>query len=151
MPATTLEPKPTPIDIDKHTKEMARRQAEQNAQRDEMLKCLNPAYARARERAKPLYLWTVTCKWFTGNEEGKGIYRLEEEVVTGQNENDAWARFCDKLEVSPSRRDWKPTFVRGKQLTVEAVEAAMEGDAEPNAEIPVVTLGSARKNKAKKK
>ena len=144
------EPPIAVVDLDSHNKDRARRQAERDAKRDEMLKCLNPAYARARERAKPMYSWTVSAKWYDADTDGTKIYRLEEEVVSGHDENDAWAKFCDKVGEWPSRRDWKPTIVRGKQLSAEAVEAAMEGDAEVDADLPVISLGSLAKRKKRK-
>lgn len=131
---------------------MARRQAIIDAKRDEMLKCLRPKYARAKELAKPVYMWTVSVKWYTSvdDENGKhrNVFREEQETVAAQNESDAWARFCDKIGEWPSRRDWKPTITKGKRLSAEAVEAALDEDgSDEDREIPTVSFGSLSRKK----
>lgn len=126
-PATVsdlLQPKPASVDIDAHQADLARRQAEMDSQREELIKCCNPFYARQRELQKPVFVWTIEADWYSAHPDQGMINFTKKSSVVAQNEQAAWAMFCDKIGVWPSRRDAKVKFKRGKQLSAEQVAAA---------------------------
>jgi hypothetical protein len=150
-PATVgdlLQPKPASIDIDAHEADKKRRQAEHDANREELLKCLNPAYAAMKEAQKPQYKWTVSASW-NGPHDGEMSHINASETVIAQDEADAWAMFCDKIGCWPSRRDAKPVIKRGARVSVEAVAAMVTAGVEDDAELPTVTLGAKPKSRKK--
>lgn len=101
----------------KHKADLARRAREREAKRPLLMKCIDPNYAAACEAEKPVYDFRVQAKFdlLVGG-------RMEEveidERVAAQNEQDAWALTCDRLQIHPSIREAKPTFKQGKQLSV---------------------------------
>lgn len=128
-----------------HEADKARRQKRHDANREELLKCLNPLYAAQKELEKPVYRWSVSAKWRAKNQDGVLTEYSSEQTVIAQNESDAWAQFCDKLAVFPSRRDAKPVI---KQL--EKVKGSMLSvDGDENTELDRVTI-PAIKGKRKK-
>ncbi len=135
------EPAIPVIDIDEHQADLARLRVEQEANREEMIKCLNPVYASAREMEKPYFRFTVSAKWLGRDEQGRLASLQSEQVVVAQNEADAWAMFCDEIEVYPSRRDAKPTINRGRQVSLEIVAASRLTDMDADSSLPTVTIG----------
>ncbi len=109
---------------------MARRQAERNAKRKELLKCCNPAYAAAREMEKPQFIWTVDACWFDKDAKFGLVEFHRKQNVVAQHEQDAWAAFCDKIKHWPSRRDAKVTFQQGKLLSAADVLANQDTSSE---------------------
>jgi hypothetical protein len=141
------QPRPNPIDNDAHQADMARRKAEIDARRPEMIRCLNPAYASAREMEKPQFRFTVSAEWY-GQEDGDGLAQIDsEQTVVAQNEADAWAKFCDKIGRWPSPRDAKRTIKRGKQVSAETVAAAQRTNQDADSEIPRKTIGAVSKKR----
>jgi hypothetical protein len=121
--------------LDAHRADMQRRAAEREAKRDELRKCLNPAYAAQCEMAKPRYLFSVKAEWVGIGKAGRSTDFSGELNIVAQNENEAWAVFCDRLQVSPSRRDCKVKIKKGKQVDPSAVtvsgDVATEEDMFP--------------------
>lgn len=135
-----LQPPPVSVDITAHQADMARRKAERDAKRAELMKCCNPNYAVARELEKPKYVWTVEATWYDAHHQ-KGIVNFHrKQNVAAQNEPDAWAEFCDAMGQWPSRRDAKVTFKRGKQLT--AAQVAAQGESSAESDIPTIEFRS---------
>jgi hypothetical protein len=142
------QPRLAPVNYDEWMAERARRQTERDAKREEQLRCLNPAHAAQKEHEKPVYKWTVSAEWLGIGGETDTVSRLQsEQTVNAQNENDAWAKFCDTIGMYPSRRDAKPIIKRGKQMSVEAVVAALVAGVEADATIPTVKIGPKKKSK----
>lgn len=102
-----------PPSLDAHQTDMARRDADRQAKRPKMLRCLDPATAAEYEKNKPLYEWKIECSIFRPAS-GKKRARTEQinEQVVAQTESDAWSLFCDKIGEYPSRRDCRPTITR---------------------------------------
>ena len=69
--------------------------------REELNRCLDPVYAAQVEAAKPRYDYEVSCM-LTERVSGKRIQKTPTERVTAQNENEAWAIFCDTIKSWPS-------------------------------------------------
>jgi hypothetical protein len=156
MPATkesvTLDqlhqPKPTAIDMEAYEAEKARRQAERDKKRPELIRCLNPAYAAARESEKPMYSWVVRAEWLGQGRESDGVVNMQsEQTVVAQDEATAWAKFCDAIGHWPSRRDAKPIIKRGKQLAPEAVAAIQAAGGGADGTIPTVVIPALKKGK----
>lgn len=102
-----------PANVDSHQADMARRDAERQAKRPKMLRCLDPATAAEYEKNKPLYEWRIQCSIFRparGKDRAK-TEKIDEQVVA-QTQDDAWAIFCDKIGEYPSRRDCRPTITQ---------------------------------------
>src|SRR4051794_29678047 len=90
-----------------HERNMAKQKEWLDSQREEMIRCLNPAYAAMREHEKPTYSWTVKAKWL-GQHQGTMSKMEGEQTVAAKDEAEAWAKFCEALGTWPSRRDAKP-------------------------------------------
>lgn len=112
-----------PADLDEHNKDMARRQAEATAARPKHMECLDPTVAKFHEDRKPLYEWKVECGIFRRAVGTKPAFieKLTEQVVA-QNEQDAWAMFCDKIGEWPSRRDAQPAITKLGKRTLRGIE-----------------------------
>jgi hypothetical protein len=142
-----LAPKLAPIDLDLHRADLARRQEEMDARREEMLRCCNPQYAASKEMQKKVWEWTVTAEWYGAGDDGPGVWGPETIKVKAQNEADAWAMFCDRIQQWPSPRDAKRTIKRGKQVSSEDVIAAAVAGSEADAELPRYKITPKRKAK----
>lgn len=116
--AIPTEGTPQPvIDLDAHRVDMARRQAERDKKRDVLRACIQPAVAAQYEIEKPVFEFTVEAAWLGPGPDGPGQWGPFSRKVAAQNENDAWARFCDAIDHFPSRRDSDVSIKRGKQLS----------------------------------
>jgi hypothetical protein len=134
-------PKPNPVVLDAHKAELACLKAQQDANRPELTKCLNPYYAAAREAEKAVYTWTVRAEWLGQSHESEGLANMQsEQTVVAQSEADAWAAFCDKIGHWPSRRHARPIIKRGKQLAAEAVAALQAAGGGADGELPTVVI-----------
>ena len=70
-----------------------------------------------------MFKWKVKAAFHAVT--AKGFEKREEErEVIAQNENDAWAKFCDALGTWPSRRNSQVTFTKGKQVDPMTLIAA---------------------------
>lgn len=56
------------------------------------------------EAAKPRYTYEVSCTYHRPNRKGHLEEHSRKETVRAQNESEAWALFCDKVGVWPSRQ-----------------------------------------------
>jgi hypothetical protein len=156
MPATkeivTIEqlhqPKPVAIDMEAYEAEKARRQQDRDAKRELLRECLNPVVAARMEMRKPLYRWTVSAQWLGANNDSVTKFEAEE-VVVAQSEADAWALFCDRIGMWPSRRDARPVLKRGKQIAAEAVAAMAIATEDTDVAIPTVKVTAKPKTKSK--
>lgn len=119
-------PGPPVPTLEDHNNERARRQKERDAKRPKLLDCLDPTVAKRYEDAKELFEFRVQVKLFRPAV-GKSHAHMKEfdEQVVAQNEQDAWAMFCDKIGEWPSPRDSKPKFTKLKRRT-------LRGDSESN-------------------
>lgn len=113
-----------PANLEEHEADLERRQQERNAKRPRLLDCLDPTVAKAYEERKEIWEWRVEVKLFRPAQ-GKAHAHMEEfsKQVVAQNENDAWAFFCDTVGEWPSRRDSQPKITRLKKRTLRAEEA----------------------------
>jgi hypothetical protein len=121
----------TPLDMEAHEADKARRAAERDKKKPELDRCLDPQYAAEKEAQKPLYLWTVSGDVPTRDEAGAIIYRphkvevVAQESPTGPKDGNAWAMFCDKIHTLASRGSVKNLeIVRGKKIDPAAAMAA---------------------------
>jgi hypothetical protein len=113
----------SPANIDAHQADMQRRQAERDAKRPTLLDCLDPTEAKRAEDRKPLYEWKVEAKLFRpATPKQQAHLETFDKNVVAQNENDAWAVFCDSISEWPSRKDCKPKFTRLKKRTLRGTE-----------------------------
>ena len=74
---------------------------------------------------KPHFIWSVKAEWLgVGNSRKVTDFNAELNVVA-QDEDDAWAHFCDKLGAWPSRRECSLLkFKKGKQVDASLVSAS---------------------------
>lgn len=118
-----------PVNLETRAKEKEFIRKKQEADRPRLLDCLDPTIAKRYEDAKPLYEWEVTCKMFrAATPKTHAHMETKTQQVVAQNENDAWAMFCDLMGEWPSRRDSRPTITRLKKRTLRAESA--EADEE---------------------
>ena len=129
------------VNLVEHERQQAETQEMLDKARPELLKCLNHAYASAREAEKPVYEWEVSAKWLGVGDDGLANFDAGPLKVFAQDDATAWARFCDQLEVWPSRRDAKPIIKRGKQLTSAQVVAMTVSDVDSLDPTPTIRLG----------
>lgn len=108
-----------PANVDAHRDDMERRRAEQLKKRSKLLKCLDPITAAQYEARKALYEFKVECELFrpAAKKRRAGTEKFDEQVVA-QNEQDAWAMFCDKIGEWPSRRDSNAKITRLEKRTL---------------------------------
>lgn len=116
-----------PVNLKERAKERQRIRDEQLKSRPRTLDCLDPTVAKRYEDAKPLYEWRVVCKLFRPAV-GKQHAHMEtmDRQVVAQNENDAWAMFCDAIGEWPSRRDARPEISRLRKRTLRGDELDSE-------------------------
>ena len=87
--------------LDAHTLDLQRREAIRQKKIPELRKCLNPEYAATAEARKGVSEYRVSCVinvMEPNNQHATG----KEEVVSAQNEDEAWAKFCDRIKTWPS-------------------------------------------------
>jgi hypothetical protein len=110
-----------PTNLDDHNKDMETREGTRRKKRPLLLDCLDPTVAKFHEDRKEIWEWRVHVKLFRPAK-GKQQARMEpfDTQVVAQNEQDAWALFCDTIEEWPSRRDSNPTITRLKKRTLRA-------------------------------
>ena len=109
----------TPANVDKHQADLASRQAERDKKQPKSIRCLDPIVAAQYENRKPLYEWKIECEIFQ-QASGKRRARFEKhsEQVVAQNEDDAWAIFCVKIERYPGRKHCNPTITKLQKRTL---------------------------------
>lgn len=108
---------------DAYEKEKAERKLRLAANREMHEACCDPEVASAYEMRKPVYHWTVNATW--SYYDGQGVSKRKESLpnVLAQNERDAWANFCDHLDVWPNRQNATVEFIRGEQADPTAMAA----------------------------
>lgn len=98
LPADALKP----VSYEQWQRERAELKQQLEKARPRLNKCLSAASAAQYEARKPAWTWRVEASYM--RQDGKG--RLTEEKysreVVAQNEQDAWAIFCDAIEDWPS-------------------------------------------------
>lgn len=106
--AVAEKPLPTRLEAtayktwEEHHEKMERRRKEREKHRDIQRRCLDPEEAAREEARKPRYDYEVTCKYTRQNKDGHIENKKETEIVNARDENEAWARFCDKIKTWPS-------------------------------------------------
>ena len=90
-----------PADTDKHDRDMRMRKEVMDKKRPHLRKCLDPEYAAQNEARKPTFDFEVSCNYDRRNAKGRLESVKESRVIIAQNESDAWAMFCDKIEAWP--------------------------------------------------
>jgi hypothetical protein len=111
------EPKPVPMDIDGHKKELAQYAAEREKNKPVLDACLNPEVADWYEKQKPKHQFRVEARWMEANNAGRPAPHEFDVKVTAQNASDAWSEACDLVQHWPSRRHVKPTITQLKQMS----------------------------------
>jgi hypothetical protein len=130
-----LAPKPTPINLDQHKEDLARRakEAEERCSLEEKLLLCNPKYAAEVEAKKPAFQWKVEFQIIErkrpnavmsryADDDGDGDdnnwkFREVTKTAIAQDEATAWAMVCDKMGDWPSPRLAKPRFTKLKQVS----------------------------------
>lgn len=115
MAATKEQPRQGVVDIDQHQAELERRAAEREEKRKHLQQCLGAEFAASQEAKKPLYEYTVFCRYSKPTTKGLRWYDAEEKV-NAQCEPDAWAQFCDKVGVWPSPTASERNITKGKKV-----------------------------------
>ena len=103
QPQTTTPRNPyAPIDREAHEERKKALAKKQKEHQPFLRKCLDPEFAAQNEARKPVYQYRVRCSFDRKNSKGKMEQIDESATVLAQNEADAWAKFCDKIEAWPS-------------------------------------------------
>ncbi len=89
----------TPTVWEDHQADIKARAEARTERRKELRRYLDPDVAKSAEARKPLYEWKVSCEYSRRNAKGRMETHRHTEQVIAQNETDAWAMSCDKLEV----------------------------------------------------
>lgn len=103
-----------PANWETYEAEKAERAAAKAAKRPLQLKCLDAETAAQHEARKPLYEFEVSCTYQAPDDKrpGKLKSHTETEKVNAQNDQDAWALFCDRIGRSPSPQSCDRTIKR---------------------------------------
>jgi hypothetical protein len=91
-----------PVILEDWEAEKALRAEERAKKRPVLRKCLDPEVAADYEQQKPKYEYRVSCTYARPNDRGRLEQHTETHNITAQNEKDAWALFCDKIQTWPS-------------------------------------------------
>lgn len=91
-----------PVVWEEYEAEKARRAEEREKKRSLQRRCLDPEVAAEFEAKKPRYEFKVRCTYERPNEKGRLESKTEEHTIIAQNERDAWAIFCDRIQTWPS-------------------------------------------------
>lgn len=104
-----------PVSWDDYQADKQLRAEARKAKQPLLRKCLDASAASAEEARKPRYAFTVAAKFRIQGE--KGLEDFEKTMtVDAQNEDDAWALYCDRVGHHPSRAACEALeIVRGKQ------------------------------------
>jgi hypothetical protein len=105
-----------PVDGFAHEAEKARRKADRDAKRPELRKALDFRYAAQAEERKTKYEFKVHCKYSRPDKRGLFETKEAEHTVIAQNEKEAWALFCDKIQTWPGPNDCERTITQGKKV-----------------------------------
>ena len=89
-----------PADVDAHQADLIRRAARRQEMMPELRRCLNPEYASRREAQKGVYDFKVSCI-INVVERGNHSPADFTEVVSAKDEDEAWAKFCDRIQRWP--------------------------------------------------
>lgn len=92
-----------PADVAIHEQDKIRRANERRGKQPTLRKALDPSQAAQFESAKPLLRYRIKATWHRADEKGHLNEIEKTETVSAHNENDAWAKFCDKVKDWPSR------------------------------------------------
>jgi hypothetical protein len=126
------------VDMEKHQARLAALHEKQEKMRPVLEACLDPAVAARYELEKPRYKFKVsmTPKALPSQQSLVDVFDDDDAeaeelpapkpitlTVVAQNEDDAWARFCDSIGQWPGRRFARPTIVKGKQVSLAKVAA----------------------------
>jgi hypothetical protein len=104
-----------PADWNAHQADLERRRAEQEKKRPLLRRCLDPEEAQVVESAKPRFRYKVTATFDQRNPKGKMESVTKTANVTAQNDNTAFAIFCDRIQHWPGRKACA-------ELTIERLE-----------------------------
>ena len=103
-------------DLQAHREKMLKRAADREERLPELIEYLDADAAATKENEKPKFRYRVTC---TVQEHDPKLRRMVAIVKSGevdaQNENDAWAMFCDKWKVRVGPRHCKRTIEKLKK------------------------------------
>jgi hypothetical protein len=110
-------------DAEAHRSDLEKRREAQLKKRPKLLKCLDPITAAQYETKKALYEYKVECEIFRpADKKRRATTEAVTEQVVAQNDNDAWAMFCDKIGQWPSRRDSNAKITRLEKRTLRDEE-----------------------------
>lgn len=117
------------VNEDAHNEDKALRAKAREAKQSVLDECLDPVKAAEHDVRKPRYYYTVSATWSVPNIDKRtgaqvGVkQKTEARKVVAQDENEAWATFCDATSDWPSRRTAKPKIERGDKVPMETVMA----------------------------
>lgn len=99
--ATKVQKESSAGDIERYDSKMSKIRKRIKERKPELDKCLNADYAARVEAQKPMFDYEVSA---TINSRKEGRMRSERRTqnVTAQNEDTAWAMFCDLTQAWPA-------------------------------------------------
>jgi hypothetical protein len=91
-----------PVDWEAHQRDKERRRKEREAKAPLLRRCLDPEYAAQQETLKPKWEWEVSVKYMIPDAKGRLVTKSDTQRIVAQNEADAWATWCDRVQHWPS-------------------------------------------------
>lgn len=86
--------------IEEHQARMKQRREERNKRLPELIACLDAEHAASVEAQKEVFRYSVKCTVQDYDQRLKRQVPIEKlGEVDAQNEDEAWAKFCDKFKV----------------------------------------------------
>lgn len=90
----------TEIAIEEHRQRMEQKRLERMKRLPEQIACLDAEHAAAVENRKQAFRWSVECTVQDYDQKLKRQVAVKKTgEVDAQNEEEAWAKFCDKFKV----------------------------------------------------
>lgn len=100
MPAILEVPRITEDQVRKHQAKMQKVREAKAARIPEMVRCLDADHAASLEARKPRQRYAIKCTVQESDPRLKRMTSVEKSgEVEAQNEDDAWAIFCDRWKV----------------------------------------------------
>jgi hypothetical protein len=113
-----------PANIGEWQADRDRRAAERKAKRPQLLECLDPSVAKYWEDRKDVWEWQFTIEmWRPATGKQRAHRETINRNVVAQNQQEAWAVFCDLIGEWPSFRDSQVQIKRLRKRTLRNEEA----------------------------
>lgn len=87
-------------DMEAHEEKMALKRSQREKMLPEHIRCLDAEHAGNLEAQKPRFRYAISCTVQEHDPKLKRMVAVEKSgEVDAQNEDDAWAKFCDRFKV----------------------------------------------------